>query len=634
MGVMKEEVIEELKKYFSDRGFEDVNIESKHGRGKVIIGGQELLQTIHFSIKKTPLLPGWRVHLDSSYLEPISLDVIEVFKENGREVIYRPITDSGFFGEKSQNLKIVYKTLPSLRKLVWTEFLFGSLRGLMETSTNAKLFINLKDIGVLSVITDVALNTPGEWKGEQGGTQIVNEQIALYTPASKIKRLYEENCKFLVTRPWHTRVSLEEYLRRNYFKDPNNFEERYLSRYDDISDVIKKIKAPDEKAKEIAKILFDGKISLLEKDTLLYQYLKNISQIDSEDVNTSLRKFYGAISGASTDTPSPEKLWTRGKYVDIVNNLCDVVRHGYYEEMNDELRLLKDAEQTLSQIKSGKKLRRDDTPVLDQIVREYYAFLLTDQQHFDTQTNKEESEKRIALAKDFLEKISEVDSKIPAIMDNLFSYIGSRISAIRKAGVSEKKIYCSLAEAREKFLDNMVLQYRRELNVEEMKQVNRKCFEHIDKTRVGELASTTFLAGMITISSFYNTIPGGWLANAIGWGVPVGLKSLYESYCRSKGQRLMEYYLLIKYRRALEKEGADPESAFSELSSVLSRVYLSGYMTGTSIGMPFLYLTTPENSWPVLIPMGIAPLLLGITYKRWLEFEKKAKLENGPNVTY
>ena len=53
MGVMKEEVIEELKKYFSDRGFEDVNIESKHGRGKVIIGGQELLQTIHFSIKKS-----------------------------------------------------------------------------------------------------------------------------------------------------------------------------------------------------------------------------------------------------------------------------------------------------------------------------------------------------------------------------------------------------------------------------------------------------------------------------------------------------------------------------------------------------------------------------------------------------
>jgi hypothetical protein len=149
----------------------------------------------------------------------------------------------------------------------------------------------------------------------------------------------------------------------------------------------------------------------------------------------------------------------------------------------------------------------------------------------------------------------------------------------------------------------------------------------MDRANVGNLSSVIGLAAMIGISEMFGEIPGGRLVNALGWGAPIALKSIYESYCSTKGGRVMAYYVLSKYRIALKQEGVDVESAYSELDSVLSVVYLAGYMAGTSAGMPFLYATTPDRQWPVLISMSTSALLVGAAYKTWLDFEKSAKSE-------
>lgn len=89
----------------------------------------------------------------------------------------------------------------------------------------------------------------------------------------------------------------------------------------------------------------------------------------------------------------------------------------------------------------------------------------------------------------------------------------------------------------------------------------------------------------------------------------------------------MAYYILTKYRSALKQEGVDAESAYSELDSVLSRVYLMGFMSGTAIGMPFLYSTTPDRQWPIYISITGSAAVTGIAFKTWLEFEKFARSE-------
>lgn len=722
------ELEDALLDYLKAQGFLNASINwTNHKKGKVIVGNEEDPdQEIPFTIRSRRWLKSRRVEIsleERDYLKTQTLEYIAARSE--RAAVIRPYEDIGFYGQRSPNLKAVYKRLPSLKKLVLANYLFGAMNSLIETSANAKLFMNLGDIAVWSMVTDSSLTIPGQMIGEKSGIAFINEVIAAHTPTQKIRVLYEQKCHFTDTKNWRVRIDLEEHLRSEYFKHEDDFTAKYLAKVDDISKVLKAGKSGRDKAQEIAKLLFGSKPPAAEKDPLLYQHLRNLASLDTASLDQALRDFYGQISAIPANIPNWKKLWTRKQYRDLVENLCSAAEHGYYEEMDEELRVLRDVEKTIKDVKAKKKMRKEDIDGLERIGKEYLAFLLSNQRYFHEgeenlsiirgileavkKGNKIEPKSRryletfideykafllsvqasfteeelpaeitenlghansfmaecisaknsnpsnaIAAFEGYIDILKEVSSRLSkqtlegkvtsmrAFMkklyakdvnaqsdelDDILNYIDARQFAMKKAGVSEKRVYISLADAQKKFLDGPVGEYTRRISAQEMESISELCFKEMNRANIGALGSTIALAGMIQLSEFIGEIPGGRLANALAWGSPIAIKSIIESYWNTKGGRVMAYFLLTKYRAALKQEGVDAESAFSELDSVIDRVYLAGYMTGAAVGLPFMYGTTPERQWPILVTTLSSAALIGIAYKTWLSFEKDAKSE-------
>lgn len=719
-----------LQKYLKDHGFKDTTISFKNKKkGHIVVGNPDSpQQELTFSIR-TPFKGNPLVVIDGDYAPDESLEYIinnTVNTENKADaqtdnypILRKTSATSGLFLQASPNLQALYNKFPALKQLVWTHFYFGILRGLLETSVSAKLFMNLPEIGVLSMITGVASTAPGNWLGERRSSSFVNEEVTVITPSNKIQHLRDELCPFMESREWHVRLDLEEHLKDNYFKTESEFSTKYLAKYDEIAAVLKSNKTETEKAQQIGNIIFGQKSPFPEKDPVLFQHLKNLSIINVAYVEISLRKFYGQISAIPADIPSSRKLWTRGYYLDLVRAFCSVAEHGFYEEMDEELRILKEAEQSIKYLKDGKKLRKEDIIAIDRISREYLAFLLTNQRYFhegeenltkvskildavEKRQNLEPTSKKyletfiseyrfflgtvkehfnhesfsdatiseierklslietflaecvdsrqrdpkesIALFDDYVKTLRKIslsmnketlESKISSMrslfkkiqtkdvnaktqeLDELLAYVDARRYTIKKAGISEKKVFCSLADVRKKFLEDPIINYTRSVNREEMKQILGLCFKEAKKANYGELFSHLALGVMLGISTYAPIIPGGRIANALGWGIPTGARSLFESYNVSKGGRVMITALLQIFGNAFKKEGIDAESAYSEFDSSISKAYLTGYGAAVAGALPMSYISSETLPWPIYIPVVASLVFLGVSYASW-----------------
>lgn len=281
----------------------------------------------------------------------------------------------------SNDIKALYQKFPALKGLVRTSYRFGVFRGLMELSVAGKLYMNLPDVGVLSMLTNFAFNVPGDYLGEVFGTKYVNEKINVISPRESVASLKEKYCGFLKAPEVEAWVDFEDYLRKEYFKTQPEFEQRYLKNVPSISGIITG-KPEQEAVKDIGHLLFGEKSAVLQKDATLMDLISGLKTIQTEPVDQSLRKFYGQISAIPFNIPNSQRLWERGHYVDLVKNFCSVLKNGYYDETEEEMEIIREAEDTIKDIKSGKKLTREDYSDLDWMAREYLAFLVTTQEHF------------------------------------------------------------------------------------------------------------------------------------------------------------------------------------------------------------------------------------------------------------
>ncbi|MFH0869492.1 MAG: hypothetical protein V1866_00365 [archaeon] len=775
MPLTLDQVMQGMRSYFIEHKFTDVDVRlngnGKHdvkklknknsGKGSIVIGdSNKPLQTIEFHFKKRSALNVWRVRLYGDYLADSGL---EFYLDDKDRIAFEPYEDLGLFGDKSPNLRAAYKILPSLKTLVRSEYFSGLARGLLEVSVSARIFSNLKGAAVASALTDFVASMPGKYKGEKKGVKFNKERLAPYTPTAKIEKIFQQYCGFVNERPWQVRLGLEDYLSAKFkeLKEPKGFEENYLAKLEDISLVLKSAKDNEQKSAGIFKIIFGSRAASMEKDEVLYDHLRNLTAINTDNIELSLKKFFRSVSGIHPESqPSdkidkPEKLWLRPRFSDLVENLRSVVKHGFYEESEDVM-LIKRDDRMLKQLKEKKTLKREDFSGVEHIVQEYYSFLLTDQQHLSDEADnimgRQFLNRARQVVEDILQKnsfniksiryiqklaagyerflsnvksclptkpeqiaqtnydaVGDIDSKIDGVkalindlqdlqvqetdaqkqpfsvdihrnalgslltysisklenqkggkplrsledrisavkllldkesgakeipeeaVDLLINYKEAKTAAIRKAGLPEKKVYCTLDEAMKKFVKEPIGRYKREINDAEFHRLNKEYFSLMKKSKFGEMAYNGMMLGLLGLSEkVISVIPGGPVLNSIIWGSLIGSGSFCDGFCISYGSRISEYYLLVKYRRKMEEKGLDAEAAFSDMSSVLSRAYLAGYVTGTASGMPFLYTTTEQRKWPILIPITVAAAIIPLSFMKWFKFKREATKETLP----
>jgi hypothetical protein len=328
--------------------------------------------------------------------------------------------------KSSEELQALYKRFPALNQLVETNYWLGLFRGLVEMAVSTRLYMNLPEVGILSMLTGYSFNTPGEYFAEMKATQFVGQKVDPLTPTNKVKAIKKETVQFIGVI-WETREALESLLQKEHFKTPAQFETSYLQNVDKINAVLKKGLEPDEQASQLATILFGEGKPVPQDQTALMELLRNQKSLLPEAIEQALREFYGKISGITPPVAVKDRLWTRGRYADLVKGLTSVVEHGYYEEMDEELLMLKGAESALKDVKAGRKLSHDDIEDLDSVTREYLAFLLTNQWLFH------EGEESLSTVSKALESVGRKQKLEPKIKQHLKTLIDSYVESIQIA---------------------------------------------------------------------------------------------------------------------------------------------------------------------------------------------------------
>ncbi len=278
-------------------------------------------------------------------------------------------------------LQALYDRLPALEKLVECQFWIGLFRCLMDMAVSTRLCMNLPDVGLLSMVTGVSFNIPAEYMGEKFANLFIGDWVDPKTPANQVKAIKAETIQF-VGAIWETREKLETFLKNEHFKTSAQLEANYLQKVEKMNGILKRNLQPDEQARELLNLIFgEKKINPIQNPELM-ELLRNQRLLLPDAIEQALKDFYGKISGLAPNASAKDKLWTRGRYADLVKGLVGVVEQGYYEEMDEELLMLKGAENAIKDVKAKRKLSHDDVEDLDTLTREYMAFLLTNQWHF------------------------------------------------------------------------------------------------------------------------------------------------------------------------------------------------------------------------------------------------------------
>ena len=456
---------------------------------------------------------------------------------------FHPIRRIASTFETSRDLTILYDRYPAMKGLRKASLYFGIFRGLMELSVQYSTFSNLPEIGLLSAFTGIGFNVPGDFLGERLATHFVNEKLQVINPEYKVMAFKDEHCEFLRSPEMHARVSLEDYLKKQYFKSDAEFSGRYLSNVGKINKILQDDKTEQQRINEIGNMLFGQKSPVPAKDKTLEELIGDLRRIDHDNADSSLRKFYGEISAIPANIPTQNRLWTRRTYVDLVRNMVSVIKNGYFDEIDKELGIIRDAEETIKGIKGGKKPKREDYAELERISKEFLAFLLTNQQYLPRgEENQGEAAKaledagkgqnmetlasQVASMKAMLIKIEAKGiGKDTAELDGLLSYIKSWEFAMRKAGVSEKRTYCSLAEAQKRFIDFPIIEYTRKLTKEEVQSIVDISFKEAQRTTRFEIGTHVALFAGLVISLVKPEFSPEKIINALSWGLGLGTRS-------------------------------------------------------------------------------------------------------------
>ena len=628
--------------------------------------------------------------------------------------------------KSSEDLQALYERFPALNQLVECNFWLGIFRGLVEMAVSTRLYMNLPEVGILSMLTGYSFNTPGEYFAEMNATRYINRNVDPQTPSNKVKAIKAESVRFVDTI-WETRESLEALLQREYLKTQAQFEGQYLHNIDKINAVLKKGLDPAEQADQLTAILFGERASAPKNYPALMELLRNQKPISPEVVEQNLKDFYGKISGIPPHLSIKNQLWTRGRYTDLIKALRGVVEHGCFEEMDEELQMLKGAENALRDVKTNRKLSHDDIEDLNTVTREYLAFLLTNQwlfhegeeslsmvskaletikqrqkleprtkQHLKTLINsyieslqiaermhgadsaetqrqlnliqtfapdavddEDDPEPTLKILRDYVATLNNVYtiqgkntweqrikglqtilSNIPKgkfeytpTIDELSEYIDSRRRAMKTAGVSEKKVYMPLSAARERFLETPTQQFTREINQEELDAIMGLCFGLSKKTKRNEILSHVALYGMLGLSMWDPALFGGKIASALGWGVPIGARTFFESYNITKGGRVMSNAIAQIFVNGFSDKRANIATLINEHDSRSSQAYYRGYfiaMTGSlgsgyggeMFGQPWLgYLPVVASFFP-----------FALAYRKWFKSIEELRSQIYKNV--
>ncbi len=635
-------------------------------------------------------------------------------------------TGSFTLPKSSEELRALYERFPALNELVECHFWLGIFRGLVEMAVSTRLYMNLPEVGILSMLTGYSFYTPGEYFAEMDATKFIRQNVDPHTPSNKVKAMKAESIQF-VDAIWETREALETLLQNEHFKTPAQFESGYLQKVPTISGILKKNLNPDEQARELANLIFgEKKINLLQNSDLGV-LLKNQKPISPEAVEQALRDFYGKISGIPATASFKERLWTRGRYADLVKGLRGVVEHGYYEAMDEELLMLKGAENALKDVKLNRKLSRDDIEDLDTVTREYLAFLLTNQwlfhegeeslnmalkaldavkrrqklepqarQHLKTLSdsyaeslqiaqrmhgaNGPESQKNLALVQSFIaecadkegnpepvleilreyvatlndvyavqgkntweQKIKELKGILAGIpkgkfdyapiIDELGEYIDSRRRAMKTAGVSEKKVHMPLKAARERFLEEPIQRFTRGVNQEELDAIMGLCFGLSKKAKRNEIFSHMALYGMLGLSMLDPSFFGGKVASALGWGVPIGARTFFESYNVTKGGRVMSNAIAQIFVNGFTDKGGNIAALINEHDSRVSQAYNRGFFLALAGSLSAGY-GGEMTGQPILgyLPVIVSFLPFSMAYRKWFKSVADLKAQIYQNV--
>ncbi|MBN1385808.1 DUF4267 domain-containing protein [Candidatus Woesearchaeota archaeon] len=525
-------------------------------------------------------------------------------------------------GEGSEELQKIYKKFPALKELACSSFYFGLFRGLMELSVATKLYMNMPETGILSMLTGISFDVPGNYFGEVKGNEFLNENAIPINPSYRVSKLKEKHCGFLKSGGLESRIRLEEHLRKNHFKSDKEFESRYLQKYDSIAKALK-TDPPEKRTNSIAGILF-GRSQAPEKDATLNELLHEFSSstLDPNAVDAGMKDLYGQISAIPPNIPTSSRLWTRGRYMDLVRALKSVIQHGYYEEMDVELSILKDAKDSIKGIREGKKPRKEDIEHIIRLSKEYLAFALTSQKYshdesMELQTEGISTDEKTRAMKRLLKRASSGEIA-GSDLDELSLYITARENAIRKAGVSERRIYCSASDAVRKFIEEPLNDHTRSINREEMKQIMDICFSEARRVTKYEIGSHALLFGMLGASIWNPLLFGGRAANIFGWGLPIAARSFVDSYCSTKGGRVLTNALTQIFFDAFKKEGINTGSVMNEYDSLVSQAYHRGYMFSMGSSLAVNYFATLANRMEALyIPIGAATIFFALAYSKW-----------------
>jgi hypothetical protein len=276
---------------------------------------------------------------------------------------------------------------------------------------------------------------------------------------------------------------------------------------------------------------------------------------------------------------------------------------------------------------------------IDAKIREAEAFM--DQSSTGTVQNQGDTLRSLSDYLATLKKVSDsnksLESRIrnvsnllkhPAAMkneesDELCSYIDARESSIRRAGISEKRVFSSLANGQRKFLDEPVVEYCRPIDKEELREIMDRCFGKSKRSNIGQAGTQALLYGMLGMSEFKPLLPMSLFANSVVWGVAAGSRSLAENYCTTISTRSMTTALVHIFGNAFRKQGIAVEAAFCEHDSALLRAYHTGYAISVAGSLPLAYV----SDWPLYIPIAASAAVAGFAYRSWFKAVRNLKEE-------
>jgi hypothetical protein len=323
-----EEMLDGISNYLIERGHakskEDIKYEWQNSieflgirEGKINTKDKK----IEIRISRNFPASRFNVSLNGSYLT-----------ENGESLNLRIYKDKEIRIEErgiSENLKKLFKIIPSSQTYMWTNFCEGLYKGLSDSTILFLLFKNLeeKNLAAIASVTDYLVLDAGEYVGERLGYRNVDRHLSKHVPIFGILESSEKWTRFLSSKQWNARKKLEDYLFEKYCnRNTEKMRELYLNKVEEINKIIENPNPEAWKDDLINSVILERKTDAKEKkvyDTIKFdnnsnkfllneEVKKGFETAIAEIINNpqefeakykpKLAKFYEELERTSTDS--------------------------------------------------------------------------------------------------------------------------------------------------------------------------------------------------------------------------------------------------------------------------------------------------------------------------------------------